>query len=292
MVGDCFGTCRIMKFYSKIILFLFVSSFLFSFPLAAQEDLPDIATFEDTERDETVIVPMGLEVPEGMVYVPDGYFTMGNKESLSTEEKPVHQVYLKGYLIDKYEVSNSDYEKFLQEAGRPIPKYWYDERFNGPDQPVVGVSWEDAAAYAKWAKKRLPSEAEWEKAARGTKGISWPWGNERENIYLSIYLNIFGTSDNFEYTSPVHQFFLGRSPYKVYNMAGNVWEWCQDWYKPDYYKNSPEINPQGPESGIYKVLRGGSWINKIYNVSTTKRIRNYPDAKLNIYGFRCALSVP
>ena len=281
-----------MKYNSTIFLFLFITIFLFSYPLIAEEFTEDITIYNEAETSEVIQVPGGIEIPDGMVYVPDGYFVMGNDDSLAEEEKPAHQVYVKDFFIDKYEVSNRDYEIFLQETGHPIPKYWYDERFNEPDHPVVGVSWEDAAAYAKWAHKRLPTEAEWEKAARGTEGFIWPWGNDRENIYQTIYLNIHGTADDFEYTSPVDSFFLGRSPYKAFNMAGNVWEWCEDWFGPNYYKKSPEINPRGPKSGIYKVLRGGSWVNKIYNVSTTKRIRNYPDVKLNIYGFRCAKSLP
>lgn len=241
---------------------------------------------------EDVQLPEGLEIPEGMVYVPDGYFQMGGDVSLAEEEKPAHQVYLKDFLIDRYEVSNKDYEVFLQDTGHQVPKYWYDERFNDPVHPVVGVSWEDAAAYAKWADKRLPTEAEWEKAARGTLGLIWPWGSEREQEFpLSRYLNINGKNDAFEYTSPVDHFILGISPFRVYNMAGNVWEWCQDWYGPDYYKHSQEINPPGAQTGTYKVLRGGSWVNKIYNVKTTKRIRNYPHVKLNTYGFRCAKSI-
>ena len=276
---------------TKTFLLLFITILLFSYPLIAEEFAGDITIYDETEPSEIIEVPEELDVPEGMVYVPDGYFVMGSDDSLAKEEKPAHQVYLKGFFIDRYEVSNRDYEVFLQETGRPPPKYWYDERFNDPDQPVVGVSWKDATAYAKWANKRLPTEAEWEKAARGKEGFTWPWGNDRKKFYLSIYLNIHGIADNFEYTSPIDRFILGRSPYNAYNMAGNVWEWCQDWFDTHYYKYSPEINPQGPRSGIYKVLRGGSWVNKIYNVSTTKRVRNYPDAKLNIYGFRCAKSI-
>ncbi len=281
-----------MKFYWKIIFLLFAITLLISYPLVAEEFSEDFSVYDETESPEFINVPEGLKVPEGMVYVPDGYFIMGSDDSLIMEEKPAHQVYTKGFFIDKYEVSNRDYEIFLYETGHPIPKYWYDERFNDPDYPVVGVSWDDAVAYALWAKKRLPTEAEWEKAARGTKGVALPWGNNPEKIYLPIYLNIHGVKDNFEYTSPVDHFILGISPFKAFNMVGNVWEWCQDWFDPQYYKHGPEINPVGPKSGIYKVLRGGSWVNKIYNVSTTKRIRNYPKVKLNIYGFRCAKSIP
>jgi len=217
-----------MKYNSTIFIFLFITIFLFSYPLIAEEFTEDITIYDEAETSEVIQVPEGIEIPDGMVYVPDGYFVMGNDDSLAEEEKPAHQVYVKGFFIDKYEVSNRDYEIFLQETGHSIPKYWYDERFNEPDHPVVGVSWEDAAAYAKWAHKRLPTEAEWEKAARGTEGFVWPWGNDRENIYQTIYLNIHGTADDFEYTSPVDSFFLGRSPYKAFNMAGNVWEWCED----------------------------------------------------------------
>lgn len=287
-----------MKLKIKVFLTTIIIIFFFSLRLAAEDNIEDLfkvtedlESSENEEVFESIDLPEGLEIPEGMVYVPDGYFTMGSDNSLTEEETPAHQVYLKGFLIDKYEVSNEDYEEFLQNTGHPVPKYWYDERFNKPNQPVVGVSWEDAAAYAKWVDKRLPTEAEWEKAARGSQGFTWPWGNSWKKGYLSHYLNIYGISDNFEFTSPIDSFALGISPYKVFNMAGNVWEWCQDWFNPQYYKFSPEINPKGPKTGIFKVLRGGSWVNKIYNVPTTKRIRNYPNMKLNIYGFRCAKSI-
>ncbi len=310
-----FAAFCFFKVKEKLHIVLFITIFLFSCHLiASAEDnkevtedktipeeqeiskdaqLPvEIENPEDLTIPDDIKLPEGLEIPENMVYVPDGYFMMGTNDPLPKEEKPSHLVYLKDYLIDKYEVSNNDYEKFLHETGHPVPKYWYDERFNKPDQPVVGVSWEDAAAYAKWADKRLPTEAEWEKAARGTESLIWAWGNDRGKEYhISHYLNINGKRDSFEYTSPVDHFILGISPYKAYNMTGNVWEWCQDWFDPHYYKHSPEINPQGPNTGTYKVLRGGSWVNKIYNVKTTKRIRNYPHIKLNIYGFRCAKSI-
>lgn len=278
-----------IKFFFVLLIIL-----LFSHPLAAEdtdEMRKDINIFEEPETSGSIEIQKGLEIPKDMVYVPDGYFIIGSDDSLLEEEKSAHHVYLKGFLIDKYEVSNEEYEKFLHETKHSVPKYWYDDRFNDPSQPVVGVSWEDAAAYAKWANKRLPTEAEWEKAARGTIGFTWPWGNYRGKSYISHFLNIYGTADGFEYTSPVDHFILGVSPYKVFNMAGNVWEWCQDWFDPHYYKHSPEINPMGPKTGKYKVLRGGSWVNKIYNISNTKRIRNYPNVKLNIYGFRCAKSI-
>ena len=283
---------KAVKYFSKnegkIFFFFFLSALLLSYPLIKE----GWAISQGTEFFNNLQIPEGLEIPEDMVYVPDGYFIMGDGNSSGEEEKPPHQVYLKDFLIDRHEVSNINYEKFLQETGHPVPKYWYDEKFNKPNQPVVGVSWEDAAAYAKWANKRLPTEAEWEKAAKGPSGFIWPWGNDLgEKNNFSLYLNINGTADNFEFTSPVDLFVLGISPYKAFNMLGNVWEWCQDWFGPHYYKRSPEINPQGPKTGVYKVLRGGSWVNKIYNVTTTRRIRNYPDMKLNIYGFRCAQSI-
>ena len=230
------------------------------------------------------------EPPLGMIYIPQGYFQMGTSSG-KEDEKPMHFVFTPGYFIDKYEVSNKDYEVFMQATGHQSPKFWKDSRFNELDQPVVGVSWHDAMAYAKWKGRRLPTEAEWEKAARGNDGRLWPWGRKFDKGFNFFFVNIFGENDNYPYTAPVNYYHSGISPFGLYNTAGNVWEWCLDWYDKNYYRVSPEINPEGPQGPMkMKVLRGGSWINSIEGIKVVKRARNFPHIKNEIYGFRTALS--
>jgi len=231
----------------------------------------------------------GVVIPEDMVFIPDGFFTMGSNEE-NNNERPARKVYLKAFFIDKYEVSNALYKKFIETTDHRKPKYWDDGRFNAPGQPVVGVSYDDAVAFAKWAGKRLPTEAEWEKAARGKDQRIWPWGNKWATDKEDPYANIYGEDDGYEFTAPVDSYTRGASPYGALNMAGNVWEWCADWYDKDYYLNSSLFNPKGPAKGTIRVLRGGSWVNKAGSIQTTKRIRNYPDVRTDFYGFRCAKS--
>jgi formylglycine-generating enzyme required for sulfatase activity len=212
-----------------------------------------------------------VQVPVDMVLVPAREFRMGSNEG-DADEKPVHQVYLDAFYIDKYEVTNALYEKFMQATGRQAPVYWNDKDYNTPNQPVVGVSWHDAEAYCQWAGKRLPTEAEWEKAARGTDGRIYPWGNQWEERKA----NSSGTADGYQYTAPVGSFETGKSPYGAYDMAGNVWEWVADWYAEKYYQGSPARNPTGPESGQSRVLRGGAWHYNQYYVRASSRNRIIP----------------
>lgn len=230
--------------------------------------------------------------PPEMVYIPEGYFQMGTASGKS-DEKPMHFAFTPAYFIDKYEVSNAKYMEFVQATGHSKPSFWRDDNFNQPDFPVVGISWHDAMAYAKWKGGRLPTEAEWEKAARGNDGRLWPWGNVWDKGFFLYFVNIFGDQDNYPFTAPVNYFQSGASPFGLFNTAGNVWEWCLDWYEAEYYRTSPEINPEGPKGLMkMKVLRGGSWVNDIDSVQVVHRARNFPEIKNEIYGFRTALPIP
>jgi formylglycine-generating enzyme required for sulfatase activity len=266
-------------------------------------------------------------IPTDMVYVGQGPSIMGvDKEQPSdsgkrptpyarrmstpwsaeafNDEGPAHMVMLDSYLIDKYEVSNKEYGEFVKAKGHPAPAYWDDPRLNKPEQPVVGVNWYDAKAYCEYRGKRLPTEAEWEKAARGPHGNLYPWGNEFDPGKANY-------GKNHDATTPVDSYPEGVSYYGAYNMAGNVFEWVSDWYDPHYYgRLETMVNPSGPAKPIWmggtgtyvdrltvgekRVIRGGSWIAPEGTVRATHRFWNHP--LNNSYGvglgFRCAKAAP
>ena len=229
--------------------------------------------------------------PEGMVYIPAGYFQMGANQGRD-DEQPMHFVHTSAFFIGKYEVSNAEYMEFVETTGHEKPEYWDHPEFNAPGLPVVGVSWHDAMAYAAYKGGRLPTEAEWEKAARGNDGRLWPWGEKWAKGFFTYFANIFGDDDNFARTAPVTYYETGASPFGLLNTAGNVWEWCLDWYDRGYYRTSPEFDPQGPENPRRdRVLRGGSWINDLDGVQVVRRAHNDPAVKNDIYGFRIVIPV-
>ena len=223
--------------------------------------------------------------PPGMVYVPAGEFIMGSDEG-DPDEQPVHTVYLDAFYIDKTEVTNAQYRKCV-EAGicrAPTPCEWREQTYEDvskADYPVVCVSWNDADAYCRWAGKRLPTEAEWEKAAQGTGGRTYSWG-EGIDCDHAQYNECGGQA------VPMGSKPQGVSPYGALDMVGNVWEWVADWYDGDYYSQSPEHNPPGPDSGASKVLRGGSWFDDALFVRGAYRIGNPLDYRDFNVGFRCA----
>jgi len=292
---------------------------------------------------------------EGMVWLPGGAFSMGSEDGRA-DEKPVHVVTVHGFWMDKTEVTNEEFARFVKETGyvtvaervpeakdlpdvppdglkagsvvfRPPPGEvpldnhyaWWEyvpganwrqpegpgSTIEGKDKhPVIHVCWEDAQAYAKWAGKRLPTEAEWEYAARGRlERQPYVWGNEltpenkwRANIWQGRFPNENLATDGFKGTAPVASYM--PNGYGLYDMAGNVWEWCADWYHPEYYAQSPRENPKGPgasfdpdEPGMAKrVIRGGSYLcSDLYctGYRPSARMKSAPDTGLSHTGFRC-----
>jgi formylglycine-generating enzyme required for sulfatase activity len=226
-----------------------------------------------------------------MVEIPEGLFTMGLDGIQALEdERPKHQVSLAAFLLDTYEVTTAQYAAFLAVTNRAAPWQWNTVDLTlHRDRPVIGVDWSDADAYCRWKGKRLPTEAEWEKSARGTDGRLYPWGNRSPHKDLAN----FALGARFSYSQvlmPVQSYEQGKSPYGLYQMAGNVWEWVQDWYQTNYYEVSPDHNPQGPEQGQFKVLRGGSWSDLPKYLLTYGRFKLPPETRNSYVGFRCAKS--
>jgi formylglycine-generating enzyme required for sulfatase activity len=226
-----------------------------------------------------------------MVEIPAGEFMMGSDGTQALEdERPSHRVWLDAFSIDLHEVTTAQYAAFLAADKRAAPWQWetVDPVQHG-DRPVIGVDWRDAEAFCTWKGKRLPTEAEWEKAARGTDARLYPWGNQTPTGDLAN----FALGARFSYNQvlfPVRSHEAGRSPYGLYHMAGNAYEWVQDWYGTNYYDSSPDRNPPGPSQGQFKVLRGGSWSDLPKYLLTYGRFRLSPETKNSYTGFRCAKS--
>ena len=214
--------------------------------------------------------------------IPAGDFLMGdNFDEGWVDEQPVHTVYLDAYKISKYEVTFDQYDRFCEETSRNKTD---DFGWGRGTRPVTDVSWADATAFCSWLSQKtgknihLPTEAQWEKAARGTDQRKYPWGNTEPSCDLTNYDNCRGK------TMPVGSYASGISSYGVHDMAGNVWEWCSDWYDPSYYLTSPGTNPTGPSSGTQRVHRGGSWSSD--NVKTANRESVEPSHASSKSGFR------
>lgn len=236
------------------------------------------------------------EIVDNMVLIHGGWFIMGS--NLKSDEEPEHHVYISDFYLDQYEVTVAEFRRFCIATGHkmPIQPFW-----NKDDHPVVNVSWYDAKAYAKWAGKRLPTEAEWEYAARaGQTLLEYPLKQDRS--YIRSYGNVAdyallekdaqriimnGYDDGFPYTSPVGYF--PPNLFGIYDMEGNVLEWCSDWYAADYYAKSEVQNPKGPATGTYKVIRGGSWNRSGDYLRPTFRTWYPPQCTFEFLGFRCAM---
>ena len=240
-------------------------------------------------------LPRVMAEPE-MLFIPAGTFTMGSDDERFPNEAPAHNIYLDAYYIGKTEVTNAEYYQFWLADGGDESEHTpvsYGETFGEwpaiaktkPNYPVVGVSWNDAVAYAAWIGKRLPTEAEWEKAARGTDARRWPWGAQ---FSQPVKANVWHAKDGFKHLAPVGHYPTGASPYGALDMAGNVWEWTADWYSDTYYHRSEGRNPKGPEAGSRRVVRGGSWLNPARLSRCATRIGQYPKSGTSFIGFRLA----
>lgn len=237
-----------------------------------------------------------------MVLIPAGSFTMGSDDG-PQNERPTHTVTLDDYYIDRYEVTLSLYRKFLEGGKHDAPPTWEDEASTSVgDRPAIGIRWESAATYCRWAGKRLPTEAEWEKAARGTDGRRYPWGemqpfvdiaNYNRGIWVSEAITLMAVTGGLEGMSVRHGLKEGgKSPFGVSHMAGNAAEWVADWYERDSYRKSPERNPSGPMTGEKRVLRGGSWADVLSALRAAARFSAEPNSEDRTIGFRCAMDMP
>ena len=217
---------------------------------AAQDEAPP--------SDQEAAPPPGEEITGEMVLISGGVFQMGS--DVEDDHQPIHEVQVDSFYLDKYEVTCARYQRFCEATDHDLPIYWGMEKFHCgpdfPDHPMVGVTWADAEAYAEWAGKRMPTEAEWEYAAcGGLEGMKFPGGDDVDSTLVNYGKKLGGTV-------PVGS--LPANGYGLYETSGNVGEWVADCYDPDYYAESPRENPTGPEECKYRVVRGGGWYSGKY----------------------------
>lgn len=247
---------------------------------------------------QAVIAPPKGKDRAPMVEIPTGSFPMGvppGDRDGGRDEYPRHEVVLDTFLIDQFEVTNGRYLEFIKSTGHRVPQnptnptrnLWQGGTITESlaERPVINVDWFDADAYCKWAGKRLPTEAEWEKAAKGISDRRFPWGNvEPTAKHLNYNQKWIGEKT----LMPVGSYEAGKSPYGVYDIVGNVWEWVNDWYDARYYEKSPSKNPPGPQEGTKKVIRGAGWQNETPTVRIFTRVDSDPTMRNESTGFRCA----
>lgn len=282
-----------------IIMLTACSQTATAIPTATSASFPTVTATITPTPDKPIGTEKQSDV-DGMtqLYIPAGKFQMGTStdgDFIGEDEFPLHEVFLSSFWMDKTEVTNAQYQQCIQ-AGACRPPYELASEtrqsyFDNPDfaeYPVIQVDWEQANAYCQWAGRRLPTEAEWEKAARGETERTFPWAGTGKG---PLFAN-FDVDDDWPNadTWQVGKTLAGASPYKIMDLAGNVYEWVTDWYAADYYQQSRAENPTGPEQGVARVIRGGAWSSDWIFLRTASRLFYYPDGHSNDIGFRCAQS--
>jgi iron(II)-dependent oxidoreductase len=268
----------------KVLKIFFLITWLLLFVYFILDMLPDLwhASKPDLEKEKFATA----SVVEELILIPAGEFLMGSDSD--GDHNPAHNVYIDSFYIDKYEVTNAQYLEFCEATDHKLPQFWGKDEFRSgpgyPDHPVIGLSWRDAAEYAKWRGKRLPTEAEWEYAARGgLVGKKYPNGDTLDPSH--------GNHSKSELGGPMAVGSYAANGYGLHDMQGNVLEWVQDYYEADYYSSSPTSNPKGPEAGRFRIMRGGGWYSGPYCNQVHFRNalpENWVDFNL---GFRCAKDV-
>jgi formylglycine-generating enzyme required for sulfatase activity len=233
------------------------------------------------------LVRIRIAARDGMnqIYIPAGEFSMGSNGRENSSDAPVHKVYLDAYWIDQVEVTNAMYAICLEAQACKHParynNYFSDRKY--ADFPMVYIKWVDAQRFCEWEGGHLPTEAQWEKAARGARALRYPWGNGDPDVSLLNY------NDDIGNLTPSYDYLIGMSPYGLLNMAGNVREWVWDWFNPNYYRVSPYRDPLGAATGKLKSLRGGSDWDNAQEVETFFRLYHLPISAGQNRGFRCAM---
>jgi sulfatase modifying factor 1 len=311
--------------FSRILAGVFVVLIVVVLVKAMQSDLKSLfpAWLQKEYLWTSILYGMGSEMVSeedgaALVFVPEGEFLMGFDDSGDEAEKPAHKIWLDSYWIDKTEVTNALFERFIKESGYQVENWrqadglsWRTPRGQGSsitgldEHPVVQVTWQDADAYCRWAGRRLPTEAEWEKAAVGwpqnvpfnnPRNFTYSWGYEkpsgdRLNFADKNANDIEGADpnndDGYKFTAPVGSYPDGASPYGALDMSGNALEWTADWYDPEYYQTSPSSNPTGPWTGKKHVLKGGAFASQEWDIRPFRRYEFNPDMT-GVTGFRCA----